>query len=152
RTAVLLFFVVVAIQPALAAAKPRQSNEFKTLEQDAIRLLHAGKYPEAADAASRALSAAERQYGPNDPRLVGALNQLGEIYRMQGRFADAEPVCERALAVAEKALGPEHLDVATALDNLGTVYQNRNRSADAEPLLKRALAIREKRLGSADLS
>src|SRR5262249_47482489 len=95
RTAVLAFFLVLAMQPGVAAAKPRQSDEFKTLEQGAIRLLHAGKYPEAAGAASRALSVAERQYGPNDPRLVGALNQLAEIYRMQGSFAEAEPVCER---------------------------------------------------------
>ena len=76
-----------------------------------------------------------------------ALNNLGELYRVQGRYAEAEPLQKRALALGEKALGPNHPSVAASLNYLAGLYDNQARYAEAEPLYKRSLAIREKALG-----
>jgi CHAT domain-containing protein/Tfp pilus assembly protein PilF len=152
RTAVLVFFFTFFIQHGPAVAKSSHLDEFQRLDQEAIRLFQAGKYPEAAEAAKRAVAIAERRYGPNDSRVGGPLSRLAEIYIIQHRYADAVPLCQRTLAISERTLGPEHPDVASALSDLGTAYQNLGRDADAEPLFKRALSIREKALASDDVS
>ena len=76
--------------------------------------------------------------------MATSLNNLGEVYRLQGRYAEAEPLYERALAVRETALGPEHSDVAQSLSGLAILYVAQGRYAEAEPLHERALAIFEK--------
>lgn len=85
--------------------------------------------------------------GPEDSDVAGSLNNLAELYRVQGRYADAEPLYRRALAIVEKVLGPEHPLVAIALDNLGSLYKGQGRLSDAEPLHRRSLEINEKALG-----
>src|SRR5262249_54292772 len=152
RTAILVLLLASFIQLGPAAAKSRHLDEFQRSDQEAIRLFQAGKYPEAVEAAKRAVAIAEHRYGANDSRVAGPLSRLAEIYILQQHYADAEPLCQRTLTIAERTLGPEHLDVATALSDLGTAYLNLSRSAEAEPLFKRALAIREKKLGPEDVS
>jgi CHAT domain-containing protein/tetratricopeptide (TPR) repeat protein len=152
RTAVLVLSLAFSIEVGLATAKPRHFDEVQRLDQEAVGLSRAGKYPEAAEAAKRAVAVAERRRGPNDSRVTGPLIHLAEIYLFQQRYAEAAPLCQRALALAEKTLGPEHPDVATALGDLGTAYQNLGRQGDAEPLFKQALSIREKALGPDDLA
>ncbi len=111
-----------------------------------VKAYQQGNYPEAEKQWVAALKEAEG-FGPQDPRLATSLNDLGEVYRLQGKYAEAEPLYKRSLAIKEKALGPDHPRVATSLNNLGLVYHARGRYAEAEPLHKRALAIREKALG-----
>jgi CHAT domain-containing protein/tetratricopeptide (TPR) repeat protein len=152
RAAVLLLSLAFSMGVGSATAKSRHVDEVQRLDQQAASLAQAGKYPEAAEPAKRAVASAERRYGPNDSRVAGPLSRLAEIYLLQQRYADAAPLCQRTLAIAEKTLGPEHPDVATALSDLGTAYQNLGRAADAEPLFKRALAIREKTFGPDDVS
>jgi tetratricopeptide (TPR) repeat protein/CHAT domain-containing protein len=150
RASALIVVLLLSFGLNAADAKPKRGDELQTLNQNVDKLFQAAKYPEAAEAARRALAVAERRYKPNDRRVLDALTQVVQIYRAQGRFAEAEPLAQRALVIAEKTLGREDPDVGTALDNLGTVYVNNKRYADAEPLLKRALAIREKSFGPLD--
>ena len=77
-----------------------------------------------------------------------SLNNLAELYRVQGRFDEAAPLYERALAVAEAALGPDHPDVALTLNGLAELHRAHGDYEAAEPEYARALAIREKALGS----
>jgi len=48
--------------------------------------------------------------------VATSLNNLAELYYIQGQYAKAEPLHKRALAIREKALGPNHPDVATSLN------------------------------------
>ncbi len=105
-----------------------------------------GDYTQAEEQFAAALTVAVG-FGPQDPRLATSLNNLAELYRVQGKYADAEPLYLRALAIVEKALGPEHPDVAASLNNLAALYHTQGRYAEAEPLFERSLAIREKVLG-----
>ena len=44
--------------------------------------------------------------------LATSLNNLAEVYRLQGRYAEAKPLYKRSLAIREKTLGPEHPELA----------------------------------------
>ena len=83
-----------------------------------------GKYKEAEKQWEAALKEAEG-LGPKDPRLATSLNNLAELYRVQGNYAESEPLHKRALAIYEKALGREHPRVATSLNNLAMLYRPR---------------------------
>ena len=127
----------------LATAAYGQGSPWETYMAAGDKAYHEGDYPEAVKEWVAAVKEAEG-FGPQDPRLATSLNDLGEVYLLQGRYAEAEPLLKRALAIRENALGPEHPKVATSLNNLAEAYRYRERYAAAEPLHKRALAIRRR--------
>src|SRR5262245_56034565 len=102
-----------------------------------------------ADAARLFIAAVKQaeSYGPLDPRLATALNNLAEFYRVQGEFGQAEPYYWRAITIDEQALGLEHPHVARDLNNLALLYRAQGRYQDAEPLCERALSIKDKTHG-----
>src|SRR5438067_723910 len=82
----------------------------------------------------------QKEVGPDHPDVAVSLDNLGELYRMQGRYMEAEPLEKRALAVREKALDPGNEAVAKSLNNLALLYNAQGRHAEAEPLYERSLA------------
>ena len=80
-----------------------------------------GKHAEAEQLYQRAISAAEKKYGPEHPRIVHSLNPLAELYVKQGRLAEAELLLKRALAIREKTneLAELHLQTALAHETIG---------------------------------
>ncbi|WP_437678438.1 CHAT domain-containing tetratricopeptide repeat protein [Sorangium sp. So ce131] len=75
-----------------------------------------------------------------------ALDDLAEVYRLQGNRAAAERHVERAVKILEARKGTPELSLATALIHQALLYQDTGDGARAEALLQRALAIREKEL------
>jgi CHAT domain-containing protein/tetratricopeptide (TPR) repeat protein len=146
RAAAFVFLVVFSMGMGSPTARA-QSDDLDTLNQQVEQLYQGGKYSEATDLAKHTLDLTERQFGPDDPKVATALNNLARVYRAQGRYAEAEPLYRRALAKYEKALGPDHPYIAAALNNLAVLYYTQGHYAEAEPLLQRALAIAEKALG-----
>ena len=75
-----------------------------------------GKHPEAEQTYKSAISAAEKTYGLEHPRVVHSLNPLADLYVKQGRVAEAELLLKRALAVRQKTneLADLHLQTAQA--------------------------------------
>ncbi len=136
--------VCLVLWPAFAEA---QQEAWERHMRAAIEPYQQGHYAKAVTQIQDALRAAEA-FGPDDPRLATSLNNLAELYRLQGRYEEAEPLNKRALAIREKVLGPEHSEVATSLNNLAVIYLKQGRYAEAEPLYKRSLAIVEKALGA----
>ncbi len=104
------------------------------------------RYVEATGRFQAALEHAG-QFGPEDLRLATSLNDLAEVYRIQGDTALAIPLYRRALAIWEGAPGTDRLDIATALNNLAEAYRSEGNHVEAEPLYRRALAIWEQDLG-----
>lgn len=103
-------------------------------------------YVEAEKQLVAALREAEK-FALDDPRFALSLNNLAEIYRVQGNYAEAELYLKRSLENAAKLYGPEHPNVAANLLNLAGNYRDRGMYAEAEPLAKRALDIWHKILG-----
>ena len=74
--------------------------------------------------------------------MTTSLNNLGELYRVQGRYAEAEPLFKRSLAINEKALGPNDLDVAKSLEKYAALLRVKQRNGAAAKMEARAKAIR----------
>ncbi len=77
--------------------------------------------------------------------MAASLNNLAELYLLQGRYTEAEPLYKRSLAIWEKALGAEHPDVATSLENYSALLRETGRGSEAVKLETRARAIRAER-------
>ena len=116
--------------------------EWDILNQEVMELYRTGKYNRAVVVAKKALEVAEKKVGPNHPSVATSLNNLAELYRVQGHYALAEPLYKRALTIVEEVLGPNHPDVATDLGNLAELYRATKRDEEAESLEQRAARIR----------
>ena len=86
-------------------------------------------------------------FGPEDPRLIEALNNLGKLHFEQEQYAEAEPVLRRLLAIRERTLGPNDLFVADTLANLAITCEELSRPEEAEVLYRRAISIHESQPG-----
>src|SRR5262249_5949525 len=95
---------------------------------------------EAEQLLQRALAIGEK-VAPDHPHVAKALNNLAELYRVQGRFADAEALYNRTVVTAEKVLGRDHPDVGNYLGNLGGLRVSQEEWSDAVSLLKLATDI-----------
>ena len=100
-----------------------------------------GYYFDAVNSFQAAVKEAEA-FGQQDPRLATSLNNLAELYRLEGLFVDAEPLYKRSLAIREKALGPEHPQVATSLENYAMLLRKTNREVEAARMEAHAEVIR----------
>ncbi len=136
----ILCVVFVSIQ---ACTQETQWDKHMTT---AAKAYQQGRYTDAERSFQAAVKDAEA-FGPQDPRLATSLNNLAELYRLQGKYAEAEPLNKRALAIRKRSLGPAHPDVANSLNNLAGLYHQQGKYDEAEPLYKRSLAIVEKALG-----
>ncbi|WP_437512655.1 CHAT domain-containing tetratricopeptide repeat protein [Sorangium sp. So ce1099] len=127
---------------------------------DALRGLAAlaearGDLGRAALLYERLLAAQEKENAKNrsegarlDAHELGvALDNLAEVYRLQGSHPRAEALFRRAVTILETWSGGPELSLATCLDRQALLYRDMGDDARAEPLFQRALAIREKELG-----
>ena len=104
------------------------------------------RYADAEPLHKRSLAIQEKALGPDHPDVATALNNLADLYRIEG-VSPTRAAYKRSLAIREKVLGPDHPDVAAALNNLAALYVGQGRYADAEPLYKRSLTIQRKPFG-----
>ncbi len=103
-------------------------------------------YQEAEPLMRRALTMAEKTFGPKHPRVAIRLNNLAQLLKATNRLTEAEPLMRRALAIDKQSFGENHPRVVIELNNLGQLLQATNRFAEAEPLMRRALTIAEQTL------
>ena len=76
------------------------------------------------------------------------LNNLAELYRVQGRLDDADLLYRQALERLEPTLGAEHPFVAMVLNNWAELMRFRGRNMQrAADSCRKALALLEKSLG-----
>ena len=99
------------------------------LAECGMAALEAGIYPRAESALTEALRIREKLLVPDHTDVAVSLNNVAELYRMQGRYAEAQPLSNRALVITEKALGPEHRDVVASVRNLAQLYEAQGRYA-----------------------
>jgi tetratricopeptide (TPR) repeat protein len=105
-----------------------------------------GRYQDAERLYKKVLATRERMLGREDLESH-TLNNLGDLFRLQGGYQSAEPLYRRALLINEKVLGTDSLRNAPILNNLAIVARNKGRLAEAEDFYLRAIAINEQSLG-----
>ncbi len=138
---------------ALAAAGHAEMLDVASVESGRL-LNEAGGYlrvraefAAAKTVCERALTIAEKTYGPDHPTVATRVNNLGAVLRAMGDLKGAREHFERALAIDEKAYGPEHPKVAIRVNNLGSVLHDMGDLTGAKECFERALAIDEKAYG-----
>ena len=87
------------------------------------------------------------EFGPHDPRLGVALNNLARVHQARRRYDKAETLLHRALDMAVETRGQEHPDTAVNMANLAGLYQTQQRYDEAEPLLRQAVEIFGRTMG-----
>lgn len=118
------------------------------LNQTACYLYEVASYTKAEPLYQRALRIREQVEGADHPNTATSLNNLAELYKIQGKYEQAEPLYQRTIAISEKTLGSHPSHLATSLNNLAGLYRRQGKYEQAEPLYQRAIAIDEETLDS----
>ncbi len=84
----------------------------------------------------------------HDLAVSTTLNNLSEVFRLQGQLDEAWHQAVKALWARRRAVGRNHPLVAQSWSNLATIRFDAGRIAASESLFKRALAIRKTHLQS----
>ena len=83
----------------------------------------------------------EAQVGLEHPHIATLLNNIGQLYYLQGRYADSEKVLLRALQIKKKFFSPDHVSHAESLNHLGYTYYLQEDYKKAAKTLDEAIRI-----------
>jgi len=98
-------------------------------------------YARALTVARKALNVAERNFGPNDAMVRGALVSEAWTLAALGQWADSAPLLRRIVAIDENVHQSKGPELAGSLTALGTVLRSLHQDEEAEKVLRRAFAI-----------
>jgi TonB family protein len=135
----------------LIPQSPQQSPELREasdLSVSVVKLFKEGKFNEAIPLAKRALEIRERLLPANDPMVLTALGNLGDLYNAKGDYNAAKKMFERLLPMQEQQFGPTNIKLASTLDRLAVLYYRERNINKAEDAYKRALGLRENAFGT----
>jgi len=119
-----------------------QQERWNELNTRVFALYQEGNYREAAGVAQQALAVAEETFGSEYLAVAQSMNNLAELYRIQGMYAEPEPLYGRALAIVEKTSGTDDATVATLLENLAVCYGKVGREDQSKRLHELGKRIR----------
>ena len=100
------------------------------------------KNDETRQLADRAIAIKEARFGPDDPRLVPSLANLGLILTRRTQYDEARKVLDRAVSLHGE--GSSLLEQADALHALGNLLRDMGSYAEAKDAYARALELRRK--------
>jgi eukaryotic-like serine/threonine-protein kinase len=106
-----------------------------------------GLYPRAYELAKRALDARIGLLGPDDPKTLESMAQLGWILNRQGKYAEAEKIERQALAGERRILGPEDPLTIETMANLAFIVQGPGDFGQGEKLAREVIEVATRRLG-----
>jgi non-specific serine/threonine protein kinase/serine/threonine-protein kinase len=98
-----------------------------------------GKDVEALNMTKTVFEAESRKLGPEAPRTVHTMQDLGVAYLGVHRYAQAEPLLKKALEVQSRSLGYDNILTLYTIESLAALYIHETRYAEAEALLSKAL-------------
>ncbi len=107
-------------------------------------------YGEAERYFERALGALQRFPNASPFEVATAMDDLGDLYGLEGRFDDGERLLKQGLKLLDQAYGTNAQATPNydkILNDLGNLYKDAGRLLDAEAALRRALAIARARSG-----
>jgi eukaryotic-like serine/threonine-protein kinase len=132
------------IETGLAKDPEVQSQMMQVI---ASTYLNLGLYARAHDLAKRALDARQNLLGPDDPKTLESMTQLGFILDREGHYADAEKLEREALARERKILGPEDLLTLETMDHLAVTLEDDGHYDEAENLARQVIQVDTRKLG-----
>ncbi|NHE58975.1 tetratricopeptide repeat protein [Cyclobacterium plantarum] len=121
-------------------------NDWQSLNQKVKELYGKGRYEEASVYAEKAVLVAKKEFGEDNPKYAGTLNNLALMYKSMGRYADAEPLYLQAKEIRKEQLGEEHPYYANSLFNIGELFILTGRLSAAEGHINEAIKINKRTL------
>ena len=106
-----------------------------------------GLHARAHELAQRALDERVKLTGPDDPKTLESMAQLGLILHGEGHDADAELLDRRALADERRVLGSDDRLTLETADNLAIALNTLGRFPEAEKLAREVVDSSTRRLG-----
>jgi len=106
-----------------------------------------GLYPRAHELAQRALDARLSLLGPDDPKTLESMAQLGWILNRQGKYVEAEKMERQALDGERRILGPEDPLTIETMANLAFIVQGPGDFSQGEKLARETIDVATRRLG-----
>jgi len=107
-------------------------------------------YREAERYFERALAGRQKSTLSAPYEIASSMDDLGDLYGLEGRFDDGERLLKQGLALLEQTYGADAMAAPNydkMLNDLGNLYKDAGRFADAEKALQRALAAGRMRHG-----
>jgi len=112
----------------------------RLLNQTATYLIEQAAYTKIEPMLLRALEISEKALGKTS-KIATHLNNLAELYRIQGEYAKAETLYKKSLKIRKSLLVQDHPDIALTLHNLAALYYLQGKNTDAEPLFHESLKM-----------
>ena len=106
-----------------------------------------GLYPRAHELAKRALDARTSLLGPDDPKTLESMAQLGWILNREGHYVEAEKMERQALDGERRILGPEDPLTLDTMSNMAYVVQGPGNFGEGEKFAREAIEAGTRRLG-----
>ncbi|QIR37238.1 CHAT domain-containing protein [Tolypothrix sp. PCC 7910] len=111
------------------------------LNLQVVELVGQGNLEQAIIVAQQAVNIGEAHQLTEKPEYCDSLNNLAELYRMQGSYLLAQPLYLQTLNLRKKLLGSEHPDVSQSLNNLAVLYYTQGNYVEAEKLFLESLEL-----------
>jgi serine/threonine protein kinase len=106
-----------------------------------------GLYPRAHELAKRALDARLSLLGPDDPKTLESMAQLGWILNREGHYVEAEKMERQALDGERRILGLEDPLTLETMANMAYVVQGPGDFGEGEKFAREAIEVGTRRLG-----
>jgi serine/threonine protein kinase len=107
-----------------------------------------GLYPRAHELAKRALDSRLSLLGPDDPKTLESMTQMGFILDREGHYAEAEKLERQALAGERRILGAEDPLTLETMDDLANALGHEGHYDEEEKLEREAIEVGTRRLGA----
>jgi tetratricopeptide (TPR) repeat protein len=107
-------------------------------------------YKEAEDYFRRALDIKQKAPNMSAVEIASAMDDLGDLYGLEGRFADGEKWLQQGLKTLEQGYGADAQgapNYSKILNDLGNLYNDAGRLPDAEAALRKSYAIERSKYG-----
>ncbi|AFY33129.1 tetratricopeptide repeat protein [Calothrix sp. PCC 7507] len=116
-------------------------KQLTQLNLQVVELAGQGNLEQAIIVAQQAVNIGKNHQLTEHPIYCDSLNNLAELYRMQGYYLLAQPLYLQALTLRKNILGSEHPDVAQSVNNLAALYYSQGNYVEAERLFLSALEL-----------
>jgi tetratricopeptide (TPR) repeat protein len=110
-----------------------------------------GLYARAHTLAQAALDSRRRLFGPEDPKTLQSLAQMGNLLFLEGHAAEAEASLRDTVAIELRVLGAQNILTLQTQDALVSNLAAKGRYAEAEKLARQTIALESVTLGPRNL-
>ena len=121
-------------------------EQINQLNRKVVKLAGAGDIKQAISITKQAIKLTREKIGEH-PALADSINNLAELYRIQGNYPDAQPLLIESIEMRKRLLGENHPDVAQSLNNLAAFYVIQGNYSEAEDYFFQALDLWKIHLG-----